>query len=72
MLSDGTAVCVLMKVDSSGNVDQGELTRMLGRIGSTEVEAIAVTVEWHYGEGTIADDLRQYAESGGSEYEGKR
>jgi hypothetical protein len=63
---------VLMKIDSARGVDQGDLTRLLGRIDAPSVEAIVTIVERHYGKGLIADDVRQYAEIGRWEYDSGR
>ncbi len=41
------AYLVLMKLDSARGVDQGDLTRMLGRLDETEIDAIVKIVEKH-------------------------
>ncbi len=60
---------VLMKLDSARGIDQGDLTRMLGRIGDAELERIVRVVERHHGDPHAAEDVRQYAELGALEYE---
>jgi hypothetical protein len=58
-----------MKLDSARGVDQGDLTRMLGRLEDSEVEAIARIVERHSHDPQAADDARQYALLGRMEWE---
>jgi hypothetical protein len=55
---------VLMKLDSARGIDQGDLTRMLGRLDSNEVERICEIVTRYSGDASLADDTRQYAELG--------
>ena len=52
---------VLMKVDSARGVDQGDLTRMLGRLDEPAVEKIIAEIQPFYGDPALSDDLRQYA-----------
>lgn len=59
---------VLMKLDSARTTDQGDLGRMLGRLGDDDVEKIAAVVTKHYADPQAADDIRQYAEIGRWEY----
>lgn len=63
------AYLVLMKLDSARGVDQGDLTRMLGRLDENEVEAIVKIVEKHSRDPQAADDVRQYALLGRMEWE---
>ena len=63
------AYLVLMKLDSARGVDQGDLTRMLGRLEDSEVEAIARIVERHSHDPQAAYDARQYALLGRMEWE---
>lgn len=55
---------VLMKLDSARGIDQGDLTRMLGRLEPSEIEAIVEIVERYAGDASAGDDVRQYAELG--------
>jgi hypothetical protein len=59
---------VLMKVESARGVDQGDLTRMLGRLEPSQVEEIVAVIEQSYST-QLSDDIRQYAEIGRWEYE---
>jgi hypothetical protein len=63
------AYLVLMKLDSARGVDQGDLTRMLGRLDENEVDAIVKIVEKHAHDPQAADDVRQYALLGRMEWE---
>ncbi|HTW82843.1 MAG TPA: hypothetical protein VMD91_02105 [Candidatus Sulfotelmatobacter sp.] len=63
------AYLVLMKLDSARAVDQGDLTRTLGRLDAEQVDAIVSIVERYYGDPAAADDVRQYHEVGRWEYE---
>ena len=63
------AYLVLMKLDSARGVDQGDLTRMLGRLEDGEVDAIVKVVEKHSHDPQAADDVRQYALLGRMEWE---
>jgi len=63
------AYLVLMKLDSARGVDQGDLTRMLGRLEDSEVEAIVQIVERHSHDPQAGDDVRQYALLGRMEWE---
>jgi hypothetical protein len=60
---------VLMKLDSARGIDQGDLTRMLGRVEGVELERIVRIVERHHPDPHAAEDVRQYAELGALEYE---
>jgi hypothetical protein len=60
---------VLMKVDSAHGIDQGDLTRMLGRATASDVERTVRVVEKHHGDPHAAEDVRQYAALGAMEYE---
>jgi len=59
---------VLMKIDSARNLDQADLSRMLGRLESEGVEQIVSVVTRHHPDNQIAEDIRQYAEIGRWEY----
>jgi hypothetical protein len=63
------AYLVLMKLDSARGVDQGDHTRMLGRLEDREVDAITKIVERHSHDPQAADDVRQYALLGQMEWE---
>jgi hypothetical protein len=63
------AYLVLMKLDSARGVDQGDVTRMLGRVDDGEVDAIVSIVEKHSHDPQAADDVRQYALLGRIEWE---
>lgn len=63
------AFLVLMKLDSAHGVDQGDLTRMLGRLTESEIDAIVAIVESHSDDPQAADDVRQYAPLGRMEWE---
>jgi hypothetical protein len=59
---------VLMKIDSARGIDQGDLTRMLGRLDEAGIERIVRIVERHHRDPHAAEDVRQYAELGAMEY----
>jgi len=63
---------ILMKLDSARGIDQGDLTRILGRLSNAEVDEIVRIVRQHNSDETIADDIRQYAEIGRWEYDSAR
>jgi len=63
------AFLVLMKLDSARGVDQGDLTRMLGRLDDREIDTIVKIVEQHSHDPQAADDVRQYAFLGRMEWE---
>lgn len=63
------AFLVLMKLDSARGIDQGDLTRMLGRLDDAEVDAIVKVVEKHSHDPQAADDVRQYTLLGRMEWE---
>jgi hypothetical protein len=62
------AYLVLMKIDSARGIDQGDLTRMLGRASASEVERTVRTVERHHRDPHAAEDVRRYATLGAMEY----
>ena len=41
-----------MKLDSARGIDQGDLTRMLGRLSASEIERTVRIVERHHGDPT--------------------
>ncbi|HEX3467601.1 MAG TPA: hypothetical protein VHT05_05930 [Candidatus Elarobacter sp.] len=59
---------VLMKLDSARGIDQGDLSRMLGRASTSDVDQTVRVVERHSGDPHAAEDVRQYAELGALEY----
>jgi hypothetical protein len=63
------AYLVLMKLDSARGIDQGDLTRMLGRLDAEQVEEIAGIVDRHAHDAQAADDVRQYALLGRMEWD---
>jgi hypothetical protein len=63
------AYLVLMKLDSARGVDQGDLTRMLGRLDDREVDSIVKIVECYSHDPQAADDVRQYALLGRMEWD---
>jgi len=63
------AYLVLMKIDSARGIDQGDLTRMLGRLSDGEVEAVVAVVDRHSHDAQAADDVRQYALLGRLEWD---
>jgi hypothetical protein len=63
------AYLVLMKLDSARGIDQGDLTRMLGRLDDIEINSIVKMVEKHSHDPQAADDVRQYALLGRMEWE---
>jgi hypothetical protein len=63
------AFLVLMKLDSARGVDQGDLTRMLGRLAESEIDQVVKIVERHSHDPQTADDVRQYAFLGRMEWE---
>jgi hypothetical protein len=60
---------VLMKLDSARGIDQGDLTRMLGRLSESELENVIHVVERWSHDPQAGDDLRQYALLGSIEWE---
>jgi hypothetical protein len=60
---------ILMKLDSARAIDQGDLSRMLGRLSDSAVEEIVSIVERYYNDPAAGDDVRQYALLGRWEYE---
>jgi hypothetical protein len=63
------AFLLLMKLDSARGVDQGDLTRMLGRLEDSEVNEVVKIVGRHSHDPQAADDVRQYAFLGRMEWE---
>ena len=63
------AYLILMKLDSARGVDQGDLTRILGRLTDPEIEDVVRIVERHDNDHAIADEIRQYAQIGRWEYD---
>jgi hypothetical protein len=63
------AFLVLMKLDSARGVGQGDLTRVLGRLTESDIDAIVAIVESHSHDPQAADDVRQYALLGRMEWE---
>ena len=63
------AYLVLMKLDCARGIDQGDLTRMLGRLSDSEINAIVNTIEKHSHDPQASDDVRQYALLGRMEWE---
>ncbi len=64
------AYLVLMKLDAARSVDQGDLSRILGRLSDDELDAVAAVIQKHYGHDPAAiEDVRQYADVGRWEYE---
>lgn len=59
---------VLMKIDSARGIDQGDLTRMLGRVDDDELKRIVTIVDRHSHDPQAADDVRQYAVLGKLEW----
>lgn len=63
------AFLVLMKLDAARSVDQGDLSRILGRLSQAEVDGVVDVVARYYPSDPDAlDDVRQYAEIGAWEY----
>lgn len=60
---------VLMKLDSARGVDQGDLTRMLGRLNREQVDAVVAIVERYSHDPQAAEDVRQYAFLGQIEWD---
>ena len=60
----GLPFLVLMKFDAARGVDQGDLTRMLGRLSDERVEEIASLVAMHIDDPDSAQEIRQYAQLG--------
>jgi hypothetical protein len=58
------AYLVLMKLDAARAIDQGDLSRMLGRVDEKQLDAIASAVKEYLPEPEIEDEIRQYAELG--------
>jgi hypothetical protein len=63
------AYLVLMKLDSARGIDQGDLTRMLGRLTDEEIDGVAGVVRQHARDPQAAEDVRQYAALGGIEWD---
>ena len=62
------AYLVLMKIDSARGIDQGDLSRMLGRLDTAQVDDVVALVARHHRDPHAAEDVRQYAELGALEY----
>lgn len=60
---------VLMKMDSARGIDQGDLTRMLGRLSEEECEELIREAAKYSKDPNFADDVRQYAQLGRWEWE---
>jgi hypothetical protein len=58
-----------MKIDSARGIDQGDLTRMLGRLDEEQVEEIVRIVGRYVHDAQAADDVRQYALLGRMEWD---
>jgi len=72
--SDGQRVIprdylVLMKIDSARGHDQGDLTRILGRMTDAEVEQTIAALTLYLDDTDLAEDVRHYAQIGRWEYE---
>jgi hypothetical protein len=63
---------VLMKLDSARGIDQGDLTRMLGRLEPAEIEEVIAILERHSSDSSLRDDVRQYAELGRWEWQNQQ
>ncbi|MBV8354954.1 MAG: hypothetical protein JO101_06515 [Candidatus Eremiobacteraeota bacterium] len=68
---DQTGLCViplpyliLMKLDAARAIDQGDLSRMLGRVTEKDLEPIIAVAKKYLREPEIESDIRQYAELG--------
>ncbi len=59
---------VMRKIDSARTTDQGDLSRMPGRLDDKALCAIIEAAEQNYDDPQVADDIRQYAEIGRWEY----
>jgi hypothetical protein len=60
---------VLMKLDSARGIDQGDLTRMLGRLNESELERVVRVVERYSHDPQAGDDVRPYFLLGRIEWE---
>jgi len=60
---------VLMKLDSARGIDQGDLTRMLGRVDQLMLDRVVEIVDRYTHDPQAAEDVRQYATLGRMEYE---
>ncbi len=60
---------VLMKFDSARGIDQGDLTRILGRLSDDEVDLLIQKVGPYSSDPLFADDVRQYVQLGRWEWE---
>jgi hypothetical protein len=61
---------VLMKLDSARGIDQGDLTRMLGRVDQQTLDRVVEIVDRYTHDPQAAEGVRQYATLGRMEYEG--
>jgi hypothetical protein len=63
------AYLVLMKLDAARSQDQADLTRILGRVASADVDRVVDVIERHYSrDPALVEDVRQYALLGRWEY----
>lgn len=60
----GLPYLVLMKFDSARTIDQGDLSRMLGRLDDGHIESLIAIVARHLTDPNVREDIRQYVELG--------
>lgn len=60
---------ILMKMDSARGHDQGDLTRILGRMSDAEVERTIEILKPHLNDENMIEDILHYVEIGRWEYE---
>ncbi len=60
---------VLMKLDAARGIDQGDLSRMLGRLDDAQLENLIAVVGRHLRDPQAMEDIRQYAQLGRWELE---
>jgi len=60
---------VLMKLDAARGIDQGDLSRMLGRLDDAQLENVIAVVSRHLRDPQAIEDIRQYAQLGRWELE---
>jgi hypothetical protein len=64
------AYLVLMKLDAARSIDQGDLSRIMGRLSDKQVDDVVAVVARLYSHDPAAiEDVRQYAEVGRWEYQ---
>jgi hypothetical protein len=64
------AYLVLMKLDAARSIDQGDLSRILGRLSDEQVDdVVAVVARLYRHDPAAIEDVRQYAEVGRWEYQ---